>query len=98
MVLTLLSNLSSEEIVVRVDIYDSETVWRQGKTDRTTFVLDNVTDIATCKSRTHPFAFEISERGVPELVMSGNTELESFSWILTLQQIFMPEKIVVKKG
>ncbi|XP_005089819.2 serine-rich adhesin for platelets [Aplysia californica] len=96
-VLTKMSDLSSEEIVARIDIYDNEAKWRRGDSDRTTFVFEHVTHIGMATSRTRPHAFEIAER-TPVLVLSGSNELESYSWILTLQQIFTPEQIESKKG
>ncbi|CAG5128121.1 unnamed protein product [Candidula unifasciata] len=95
-VLTKMSNLSNEEYVAKLDLYDNEAKWRGNSSDKATFVLENVTCIRPVKSKTHKYAFEVIEEH-PVLVISGTTELDSYSWAVSLQQIFTPDKIEVKK-
>ena len=93
-----MSNLSSDEIVARIEIYEGESHWQEKHVDRITYVFDHVTHVGLAKSRTRPHALEICERGIPVLLMSGATEIESYSWILTLQLIFTPGEIQQVKG
>ncbi|CAL1532744.1 unnamed protein product [Lymnaea stagnalis] len=95
-VVTKMSNLSSDEFAAKLDLYETETGWRNQSSDKTTFMLENVTSIQPVRSKTHRNAFEIVERN-PVLVLSGCSDLESYSWMLTLQLILTPDLIEVKK-
>ncbi|KAH9499738.1 Canalicular multispecific organic anion transporter 1 [Bulinus truncatus] len=95
-VLTKMTNMSNEEFVAKLDLYTSENSWKNHDSDKTTFMLENISCIQSAKSKTHPNAFEIVDRH-PILVLSGSSDLESYSWMLTLQQILTPELIDAKK-
>ncbi|XP_059141225.1 uncharacterized protein LOC131929055 [Physella acuta] len=95
-VLTVMNNLSSDKYAAKLDLYDTEAKWRGQSADKVTFMLENVTCIQTAKSKTHHNAFEIVE-SLPVLVLSGFSDLESYSWMLTLQQIFTPDQIETNK-
>nr|KAG5712962.1 hypothetical protein BaRGS_021756 [Batillaria attramentaria] len=87
LVVTKMSDLAAGTFAAKVDVYADENSWRQGRSDRMTFVLDHVTDVQLASSKTHPFAFEIVETE-PVLVLSGASEMESYHWMSTLRQIF----------
>ncbi|BFZ12965.1 hypothetical protein BsWGS_16004 [Bradybaena similaris] len=95
-VLTKMSDLSNEEYVAKLDLYDNEAEWRGNSSDKTTFVLEKVTCVRPVKSKTHKHAFEVIER-LPVLVISGCSELDSYSWIVSLQQIFTPDQVEAKQ-
>ncbi|CAG5131436.1 unnamed protein product, partial [Candidula unifasciata] len=97
-VLTKMSDMSSDKYLAKLDLYDNETKWQSNSADKVTFVLENVTEVQQTKSSTHQYAFEVVEKQQPVLVMSGSSLGETYSWILTLQQIFMPERILASKG
>ncbi|XP_013079683.2 uncharacterized protein LOC106065420 [Biomphalaria glabrata] len=96
LVLTKMTNMSNDEFVAKLDLYTSESSWKSLDNEKTTFMLENISCIQSAKSKTHPNAFEIVEKQ-PILVLSGATDLESYSWMLTLQQMLTPEQIETKK-
>ncbi|BFZ19488.1 hypothetical protein BsWGS_22526 [Bradybaena similaris] len=96
-VLTKLSNLSSDEYVAKLDLYDNETKWQSNSPDKKTFILENVTGIQQTSSSTHQYAFEVVEKQ-PVLVLSGSSLEETCGWMLTLQQIFTPGEVLASKG
>lgn len=92
-----MSNLSSDEYVAKLDLYDSETKWQSNSPDKKTFILENVTGIQQTNSSTHQYAFEVVEKQ-PVLVLSGSSLEETCGWMVTLQQIFTPWEILTSKG
>ena len=88
-----MTDLATGTVAAKVDIYSDDPASRQcqGRApDRMTFVLDIVTAVQLASSKTHPFAFEIVETE-PVLVLSGSSEMESFSWMSALRHIFFAD-------
>ncbi|KAK7114319.1 hypothetical protein V1264_000395 [Littorina saxatilis] len=91
-----MTDLAAGTLAAKIDVYPDEASSRQGQgqgraSDRMTFILDRVTAVQLASSKTHPFAFEIMETN-PVLVLSGSSELESFSWMSALRNLFFADE------
>ncbi|GFN95958.1 docking protein 2 [Plakobranchus ocellatus] len=96
-VLTLLNDLSrGGQPLAKLDLYESETKWRRDSPERVTFVLENITSVQPTASKTHAHAIEIVERQAM-LMLSGLSEVDSYGWMLALQQMLVPSQVEINK-
>ncbi|XP_045193069.2 uncharacterized protein LOC123549220 isoform X2 [Mercenaria mercenaria] len=86
-----MSMRSADRSAAKVDVYADEKTARNSPADKQTFILEFVTDIRTAKSKTHAHAFEIVEKE-PVLLLAGETELDTQTWISTFRKIFFPQQ------
>lgn len=86
--------------MAKLDIYQDSDSSKRSHTDKVSILLENVTDIKSAKSKTHPHAFEVCEGSTSPICVSGESESESNAWGWTLRQIFWPnnkgEPIIIK--
>lgn len=92
-----MSNLSSGTFGAKLDLYADEQSAKSTSHDKQTFIFENVTEIKTSNSKTHKLAFEILE-SEPVLVLSGQDQVDTESWITVLQNIFWPREHTEGEG
>ncbi|KAK3085402.1 hypothetical protein FSP39_002799 [Pinctada imbricata] len=90
-VLQEMSNLASGTLAAKLELYPTEASAINKSSDKMTYLLENVTAIEPCQSKTHKLAFQIVTDS-PTLVLCADCEYTTNVWITRLKKIFSPNQ------
>ncbi|XP_062581158.1 uncharacterized protein LOC134242961 [Saccostrea cucullata] len=93
-----MSNLASGTLAAKLDFFLNEASSKTNppSADKQTYLLENVTAVEPCSSKTHKLAFQIVQ-STPILVLCAQTQHETDQWILAFKQIFLPNQRVTEQ-
>ena len=96
-VLQQMSNMSEGTYAAKIDVFPDEVSSYKSPSDKFTLFLENVRAVQPAKSKKRAHAFEIVENEAV-LLMAGETELESQTWVWTIRKIFWPNEYLDSEG
>ncbi|XP_061189568.1 uncharacterized protein LOC133197509 [Saccostrea echinata] len=93
-----MSNLASGTLAAKLDFFLNEASSKTNppSADKQTYLLENVTAVEPCSSKTHKLAFQIVQT-TPTLVLCAQTQKETEQWILAFKQIFLPNQRITEE-
>lgn len=88
-----MSNLASGTLAAKLEFFLNETSSKINPppTDKQTYLLENVTAVEPCHSKTHKLAFQIVQT-TPTLVLCTESQEETDLWVSAFKQIFLPNQ------
>lgn len=88
-----MSNLASGTLAAKLEFFLNETSSKINPppTDKQTYLLENVTAVEHCHSKTHKLAFQIVQT-TPTLVLCTESQEETDLWVSAFNQIFLPNQ------
>ena len=89
--------MSEGTYAAKIDVFPDEGSSYKSPCDKFTLFLENVTAVQPAKSKKHAHAFEIVENEAV-LLMAGETELDSQTWVWTIRKIFWPHEFAETDG
>lgn len=94
-----MSNLASGTLAAKLEFFQNEASSKVNPppADKQTYLLENVTAVEPCHSKTHKLAFQI-EQTTPTLVLCAQTQEETDQWIIAFKQIFWPNQKIPGNG
>ena len=92
-----MSNMSEGTYAAKIDVFQDEVASYKTPSDKFTLFLENVRAVQPAKSKKHAHAFEIVENE-SVLLMAGETELESQTWVWAIRKIFWPNEYLENDG
>lgn len=92
-----MSNMSEGTYAAKIDVFPDEASSYKSPSDKFTLFLEDVTAVQPTKSKKRAHAFEIVETEAV-LLMAGETELDSQTWVWTIRKIFWPTEFAETDG
>lgn len=88
-----MSNLASGNLAAKLELFPNEASSQINSppTDKQVYLLENVTAVEPCHSKTHKLAFQIVQI-TPILVLCSDSQGETDLWISAFKQIFLPNQ------